>query len=357
MALKNLSKSQYRFLDYELKEQMKRDLITENQLEEIMKTYEESEGLNFIKVILSVGAVLIGLGILSFIASNWIHIGRVIKLLVIFLALGGTLLTSYKTEINSPKISKAFLYLSTLIFGAGIFLIGQIFHLGGTWSDAFLIWTIGTIAMAFLSKDLLISIFAHLLAATFILSGFDKNIIILGLFVTALFYALNKYYNYSSVMTFFTNLISLIFILYLCNYFEIEAFYTIVLFFLIGLGMYYMKHPLNLHVFQLQGLIVLSLSGLLLTIDEIWRDIFHLDYGGIFSIVFGICFLIYLLSLVKKQLLTPLIFTCAIIMRYYFDTLYDFLPKSMFFIFGGMILLSFGVYFERVRKKRGGDMG
>jgi len=158
-------------------------------------------------------------------------------------------------------------------------------------------------------------------------------------------------------MTFFTNLISLIFILYLCNYFEIEAFYTIVLFFLIGLGMYYMKHPLNLHVFQLQGLIVLSLSGLLLTIDEIWRDIFHLDYGGIFSIVFGICFLIYLLSLVKKQLLTPLIFTCAIIMRYYFDTLYDFLPKSMFFIFGGMILLSFGVYFERVRKKRGGDMG
>lgn len=352
-----IPKSQYQFLHNELNEQMKNNRISENQFKEIMSTYQESEGLNFIKVILSVGAVLVGLGILSFIASNWIYLDRSIKIIIILLALGGALLTSYKTEEEYSKISKAFLYLSLLIFGAGIFLIGQIFHLGGTFSDAFLIWSIGAISMAFLSRDLLISIFAHLLVAAFVALSFNENIIILGLVVTALLYVLNKYHNYSSVITFLTNLISLLFILYLLNYFEIGIFYITVIFFLIGLGMYYMKHPLNLHVFQLQGLITFSLCGLLLTIDELWNDTFHLDQAGIFSIVFGICFLIYLLILVKKQRLTPLIFVCAIIMRYYFDTLYDFLPKSMFFILGGIILLSFGFYFERLRKKRGEDMG
>jgi hypothetical protein len=32
------------------------------------------------------------------------------------------------------------------------------------------------------------------------------------------------------------------------------------------------------------------------------------------------------------------------------------MPKSLFFIIGGAILLAFGFYFERMRKRRGGEI-
>lgn len=353
--MKNLTKSQYSFLSKELLEQKKQGIITEEQFQDIMSGYKENEGLNFIKVVVSVGALLIGLGILSFIASNWEYMSKMLKVVIIISALGGALFTSYKTEQEYPKTSKAFLYLSTLIYGAGIFLIGQIFQLGGTLSDAFLLWTLGVIASAFMIKDKVVIVFAHILAFVFIANSFNQNIIIFGCIIVVLFYLLNKFFNHLSFITFFSNIISLFFLLYILIYLELDAAIVTGIFFIIGLCMYYIKHRFNVHVFKLQGLIIIGISGLILTIDEIWRDILNMNNAEVIAIVFGICLVIYLLSLVKKQLLIPLVFTCAVIMRYYFDTLYDFLPKSMFFILGGSILLAFGVYFERVRKHKGGD--
>jgi hypothetical protein len=134
----------------------------------------------------------------------------------------------------------------------------------------------------------------------------------------------------------------------------VKGLYVAIIFFIVGLIMYYFKHNLNHDVFRLEGIIVLGISGLFLTSKHIWEDISFIKDGDIIAICFGILLLLYLLSLVKKGLLTPLLFTCALILRYYFDTLYDFMPKSLFFIIGGVILLGFGYYFERLRKVQGG---
>lgn len=353
--MKNLPKAKYDFLKNELLNHQNEGIITEQQYHEIMGTYTEKEGLNFIKVILTIGAVLVGLGILSFIASNWIYISNEVKLMIIVAALGCALFISYKTEEDNIKISKAFLYLGVLIYGAGIFLIGQMFQLGGTLANAFLIWAIGTMAVAFLFADKGIVIFLHALVMAYIGNSFNNNILIIGFFVIVLLYALNKYFNHPSYITFFNNIVSIFFIIYLFNFYDASIFYIVLFFFAAGLIMYYVRMPLNPNVFKLQGLIIIGVSGLFLTIDEIWREVVSQSNAEIFAIIFGICLLIYLLSLVRKQLLLPLVFTCGIILRYYFDTFYDFLPKSMFFIIGGAILLAFGIYFDRARKHRGGE--
>ncbi len=353
---KKLSRSSYKFLLSELSGHRDRDIITQQQLEDMMTFYEEDAGLNFIRILVTIGSLLIGLGILSFIASNWQYMGKSLKVIVIIAALGISIFTSFKLEKSYPKTSKAFLYLSALIYGAGIFLMEQIFNISGELPQAFLLWTLGVVPMALILKEKILFIFAHILAMIYINGSFNENILVYGVILVTLFYVGNKYFNYSKLSTFFNNAVALNVVLYALNYFEVEGIYIGITFLIIGLLMYYLKHELNIDIFRLQGLIVIGISGYALTFHRIWEQLKFIQDGNTIAVGFGIVLIVYLLSLVRQRLLTPLIFTCILILRYYFDTLYDFMPKSLFFIIGGLILLGFGHYFERIRRHRGGDL-
>ncbi|MCG8540907.1 MAG: DUF2157 domain-containing protein [Clostridia bacterium] len=354
MMKKKLSRSSYKFLSAELKWQKDKGIITEQQLDDMMTFYEEDSGINFIKILVTIGAVLIGLGILSFIASNWDYMSKFLKVATIMTALGVSMFTSFKLEKDYPKTSKALLYLSGLIYGAGIFLMEQIFNFSGGPTQSFLLWTIGILIMSLILKEKILFIFAHVLGIIYINASFNENIIVYTIILVTIFYWGNKYFNSSKVITFFNTAVALNSILYLLNYFNLDGIYIAIIFFLIGLGMYYIRHDLNLDTFRLQGMIVIGISGFMLTFRDMWEELPFVEDGNYITIGFGIILIIYLLSLVRKRLLVPLIFTCILILRYYFDTLYDFMPKSLFFIIGGLILLGFGHYFERIRKDRGG---
>lgn len=353
---KKLSKAYYRFLSEELNSQKDKGIISKQQLEDMMTFYEEESHVNFIKILVTIGAVLIGLGVLSFVASNWIYISKVFKVVIIEVLVGSSIYASFKLEKRYPKTSKALLYLSTLVYGAGIFLIGQIFNYGGEFTTAFLLWTIGAIAVGLILNEKIIFIFSHFLLIIYISGSFNDNIIISSLILIAIFYGGNKYFNYCKVITFFNNLTGLNFALYLLKYMNLSSLYTALIFFLIGLLIHYIKHNLNEDIFRFQGIIVMGLSGLFLTSKHLWEELSFISNGSFIAISFAVVLLIYLLILVKKGLLTPIIFICALILRYYFDTLYDFMPKSLFFIVGGVILLGFGYYFERLRKNSGGAL-
>lgn len=113
----------------------------------------EGISLNFIQIISIIGAVLIGLGVLSFVASNWSHLSNVQKF---FLLLGGLIasyVSAWMTEDKRPITSKALYYIGAFIYGAEIFYIGQMFHLGGELHNALFAWSIGIIPLAFYRKD------------------------------------------------------------------------------------------------------------------------------------------------------------------------------------------------------------
>lgn len=353
---KKLSKANYNLLFTELSEQRDRGIITQDQLDDMMTFYEKESGLNFIRILVTLGSILIGLGILSLVASNWVYIGKTVKVMIIIAALGSSIFASYKLEKSYPKTSKSLLYLSSLIYGAGIFLIGQIFNFGGDFTTAFLLWAIGVLSIGLILKEKLLYIFAHILLLVYINGSFGENIIVYPLIFIAIFFIGNKYFKFSKLITFFNNIVVLNYILYFLNYIDLDLIFIVGTFFIIGLGMYYIKHDLNIDVFKLQGIIVLGISGFLLTFDYFWENLSFISEGNSFAIGSGIIIFLYLLSLVRKGLLTPLLFIFIFILRYYFDTLYDFMPKSLFFIIGGLILLGFGFYFERIRRKSGGAL-
>jgi uncharacterized membrane protein len=108
-----------------------------------------------IRIIVTIGAVLIGAGIFSFIAANWQGMDRPIKISVILAAM----LASYgagwylKEKANLLKTGGALILLGVIIYGAGIFLVAQMFNIRVNWPDGFILWMIGAIAMAFATES------------------------------------------------------------------------------------------------------------------------------------------------------------------------------------------------------------
>lgn len=111
-----------------------------------------------IRIIVTIGAILIGVGIFSFIAANWRGMTKAGKVLIIIMAMiasytGGWFL---REKWHYKKTGEALLLLGAIIYGAGIFLVGQMFHIRANWPDGFILWIIGTIVMAFAVESFLL---------------------------------------------------------------------------------------------------------------------------------------------------------------------------------------------------------
>jgi uncharacterized membrane protein len=127
------------------------ELIQENF--NALDTDREKEDISkkTIHIILIIGVALVGAGIFSFIAANWQEMTRTVKIGIIVVAM----LISYgvgwylKEKYNLLKTAEALILLGTIIYGAGIFLVAQMFNIRANWPDGFILWMIGTIAMAF----------------------------------------------------------------------------------------------------------------------------------------------------------------------------------------------------------------
>jgi len=93
------------------------------------------------------GAVLIGFGAMSFVAAHWSEMPRLFRLALIF----GALFTSYGIagvmfERKHPYFAHAAVLAGVAIFGAGIMLIAQMYHIDGHPPGAVRTWALGALA-------------------------------------------------------------------------------------------------------------------------------------------------------------------------------------------------------------------
>ncbi|AET69416.1 putative membrane protein [Desulfosporosinus orientis DSM 765] len=327
-------------------------LITGAQKANILETYDVKSGPSFIRVVVTIGAILVGLGILSFIASNWDGISHAFKLLIIFGVYVGTNFAGYKLSDKNPRTGRSLIYLGTLVYGAGIFLIGQMYNFGGDFATAFLLWSLGVLPMALQQKDPYLMLFGNILFMAYLFSSFDQSFPYAGWAGVPILYLGVYYFHKSRLLLFFANLTGLSFIFLLTEHYEVKGLYTAGLFFLIGLIMYGAKHSFERDIFRVQGNILFGVCGVILTIPNIWDVLVNSQSTRLVSVLFALAFVALLFFLIRMGSLISLIFVCITIFRYYTDT-FAFLPKSLFFIVGGLLLLAFGFYFERMKTKGG----
>lgn len=92
------------------------------------------------------GAVLIGFGAMSFVAAHWNEMARLFRLALIFGGLFGAYgLAGLLFDRDHPAFAHAAILTGVALFGAGIMLIAQMFHISGHAPDAVLTWALGAL--------------------------------------------------------------------------------------------------------------------------------------------------------------------------------------------------------------------
>ena len=144
---------QIRWLHKEIGNWQAEQLISPQQAEQLRARYVISETSRSWDLLIfpSIGAVVFGLGVILFFAYNWADMHQYLKLAIVF----GSLLTAHGSGyyLSSPQrpqsgFGEGLHLLGTMLFGAGIWLIAQIYHLDAHYPNAFLAWGLGALAFA-----------------------------------------------------------------------------------------------------------------------------------------------------------------------------------------------------------------
>jgi uncharacterized membrane protein len=105
-----------------------------------------SRSLELAPVLGILGAVLIGFGAMSFVAAHWNEMARLLRLALIFIGLFGAYgLAGLLFDRDHPAFAHAAILTGVALFGAGIMLIAQMFHISGHAPDAVLTWALGAL--------------------------------------------------------------------------------------------------------------------------------------------------------------------------------------------------------------------
>ncbi len=133
------------------------DEVTADLLRKDVEKTRTSFGLGGILAVL--GAVLLGAAIISLVAANWEILPRLVRVVMIILLLwGGYVGGAWRASLGDIRFSEALYLIAAITFGAGIALIGQMYHLSGEATDAALLWAAGAmIAALFLRSAILVA--------------------------------------------------------------------------------------------------------------------------------------------------------------------------------------------------------
>jgi len=114
----------------------------------------EREARNrFTGILLGLGSILLGLGVITYVAANWQgwpREFRVILLISLFISTNGTGFYLWRSDRTSGlrRLGQGFLLLGALVLGANMGLMSQMFHQSGSVFELFLLWGLGVALMA-----------------------------------------------------------------------------------------------------------------------------------------------------------------------------------------------------------------
>lgn len=130
--------------------------LTKKKAEELRESLPEADSNHAIRIFSALGAVLVGLGVILFVASNWSSITpffKVIILMIAMLATGGVgYYYTYEKKMYE-RTGLALLFINVFVFGASIFLIGQIYNLPLNFWWGMLLWFLGAAFFAYVLES------------------------------------------------------------------------------------------------------------------------------------------------------------------------------------------------------------
>jgi len=384
-----------RKLEREIEIWVKEGTLLPEQKERILARYrlikkadEKAGPGKLITTISILGSILVGVGVILFIASNWSAIPKWGRLLIVF----SSMLSSYgfgfyfRYEAKTyPKVGASLILLGSIIFGAGMFLIAQIYHITVHYPNGPLLWGLFVLPLAYLLRFkslislavLVLLIWLGMEASLRISYSESREIImIIPLFLMAglalwavglmhrewksLRIISSPYILIGSLITFFAgfNLTFDIFEMGRGSGVFLVFYPGIVILFLLALILRCLPEgkergwtPETLGLVILMAIVIFLSLFFPRASYESMRGGLRLFFNILFALeIFGLIILGFVRRYPTYVNIGLLFFSLDVFARY-FDFFWELLPRSLFFIFGGLLLLFGGIILERKRRK------
>ncbi|MDR3163981.1 MAG: DUF2157 domain-containing protein [Synergistaceae bacterium] len=389
---RKISEAKRRFIANESNDWVARGLITDQQRGVILDSYAAVRRSPM--VIVALGILLIGIGVLSFIAANWRFMSGWLKIAL----LTGSYIASVTAACFLERRGRA-VSATALLFFSGFLLMGamavtsQVFHTGGSLESLLLSWLVVYVPTCLLARDISIFVMFEAVVLIYINMEYgdgrffyhagDMRGLTLGPPVPAvLVFAVAaaawwewygrartgkgepesrlKYFlvGGSTRKIFFSNIAILNWIAWMCvinsRHGSFLPFFLLVL--TVGLGIEALGWKLGASDLDLQGLLCVAVSGFALTVPMVWEfsgSPYFTDSVIAPNVAASLAFAAYLVWRIFRGRrwsgFTVFLF-CALAARWYFDTFYTFMTRSAFFLSCGAIILAMAFVCFKWRK-------
>lgn len=382
----------------QIEQWLKEGTITKDQAQKMLadtsKYKKEQSSNKLITVFSTIGAIVFGIGVILFIASNWQQIPNTIKVLILLGSTFGSYYIGYVLRYQKQtlvKVGASLIFLGALLFGATIFLIAQMYHVNANNHILILIWLAGIIPLVYALKTKpiagLSSFLFFLWIGFFVFGniGFRNNF--------ADFFALPVLYLVSGILLFgigglhyFSDDLKDVARIYRIAAIKIIMLVLFLLTFRFFSG-YYNGHNIREGLeFSRQfilGFVTFSVLAIVFTIINLFFNppktdtSIHEGFAGLglsaIALIFFFCpsttnIYVLLFNLILALLILTLLFigyqredmrlvnigmaylSILVIVRY-FDFCWELLPRSIFFTVGGLILILGSIALERKRRQ------
>lgn len=386
----------YKQLQTELEVWRQHGTITNEQAETILSQYIVLSPLygRLIVILVTLGAILAGVGIILFVSANWQEIPRVGKIVLLMALVVATYLPGYwlKYKRNFSRAGGALIFVGAMVFGAAIFLVGQQYHMPVDDPKLLTWWFVGVIPVAYFTRSkavLTLAILAALGALGYktaqwldgvhdVQYAFFAFYLMLGLVL----YGIGSMHSRFERLKYYTSryqgfgLILLFGIMYVLSFkgiyresaltnwdflalpsvfavtFHIAAALAVICAiwgFAIDVNRKHLSYKLSSDLVAIVFFVAMGYLALVLPFTSLasYAVIFNLV---LFAGIFGLIFLGYFRGVSSLVNIALIFFGLAVIGRY-FDFAWELLPRSVFFILGGFLLLGGGMLLERLRQK------
>jgi uncharacterized membrane protein len=147
-------------------------LITSEQSQQLIDRYQldrldQQASSRFTFLLIVVGAILIGLGIITYVAANWQDIPKVFRTLLLFGLFTVTNLSGFWLYRRSDKLQQilgqGLLLIGGMTLGATMALMAQMYHISGPLHPLLITWSIGIALMAYCVKNAPLGILSALI--------------------------------------------------------------------------------------------------------------------------------------------------------------------------------------------------
>ncbi len=369
-------------MENQVKKWLKKGYIDEKQadiiLSDIKQEKEKSARLKMNITLYTIGAILIGIGAISFIAANdWIlrlFYSRFAKisaaLIVTFACFGLGYWFSY-VKTGFKRLGSVLIFLSTLLIGGVWALIGQIYNLPTDSNfGIFFLWLVSVLPVAFLFKKKSIN---NLSIVLFIAAYFSIPNIYKLAYLTPIVFGLILYnfanipivkknfseftpaYKAVSTVVLYFTLISMFWVTEDTDMPKVLGPILPAIFLIFTLLNFVLNKKKD-SIIKTESIILASISAfcLLLNIPNLSSGIFAvINILGSNITLASMIFTLYHFGYKARD--TRLVtranyFTLIYISVLYFKISYHLLDKALFFFLGGIILVSLGIYLEKQKK-------